>query len=102
MVHTYMAFRSSARWSPFFFQAEDGIRDWSVTGLHTCALPISYAVFCLRTEEHTSALQSLADLIWRPLLENRIVSGITRITASDRMTTSSRTVQHIMLRSRHP
>src|SRR5262249_57876106 len=27
----------------FFFQAEDGIRDWSVTGVQTCALPISTA-----------------------------------------------------------
>src|SRR5262249_56505180 len=26
--------------SVFFFQAEDGIRDWSVTGVQTCALPI--------------------------------------------------------------
>src|SRR5437764_6214449 len=25
----------------FFFQAEDGIRDTSVTGVETCALPIS-------------------------------------------------------------
>src|SRR5262249_58980194 len=24
----------------FFFQAEDGLRDWSVTGVQTCALPI--------------------------------------------------------------
>src|SRR5262249_57992423 len=24
----------------FFLQAEDGIRDWSVTGVQTCALPI--------------------------------------------------------------
>src|SRR5262249_58539723 len=24
----------------FFYQAEDGIRDWSVTGVQTCALPI--------------------------------------------------------------
>ena len=24
----------------FFFQAEDGIRFWSVTGVQTCALPI--------------------------------------------------------------
>src|SRR5437763_2726425 len=28
-------------WSCFFFQAEDGIRDTSVTGVQTCALPIS-------------------------------------------------------------
>src|SRR5262249_58542968 len=27
----------------FFFQAEDGIRDWSVTGVQTCALPIYLA-----------------------------------------------------------
>src|SRR5258706_11021504 len=27
----------------FFFQAEDGIRDWSVTGVQTCALPICVA-----------------------------------------------------------
>src|SRR5256885_3132125 len=30
------------RWgSFFFFQAEDGIRDYKVTGVQTCALPIS-------------------------------------------------------------
>src|SRR5207245_6816275 len=36
-----------ARWRPqstFFFQAEDGIRDATVTGVQTCALPISTAV----------------------------------------------------------
>src|SRR5689334_23863785 len=29
----------------FFFQAEDGIRDGTVTGVQTCALPISLAFF---------------------------------------------------------
>src|SRR2546426_5760629 len=28
----------------FFFQAEDGIRDYKVTGVQTCALPISETV----------------------------------------------------------
>src|SRR2546426_4974804 len=28
----------------FFFQAEDGIRDYKVTGVQTCALPISLLV----------------------------------------------------------
>src|SRR5712692_2916067 len=28
----------------FFFQAEDGIRDGTVNGVQTCALPISYEV----------------------------------------------------------
>src|ERR1039457_6100388 len=34
---------TSARYSTvvFFFQAEDGIRDYKVTGVQTCALPIS-------------------------------------------------------------
>src|SRR3989454_11679578 len=27
-------------WRIFFFQAEDGIRDYKVTGVQTCALPI--------------------------------------------------------------
>src|SRR5260370_4665000 len=30
-----------AWWTVFFFQGEDGIRDSSVTGVQTCALPIS-------------------------------------------------------------
>src|SRR5256885_6945836 len=33
----------------FFFQAEDGIRDYKVTGVQTCALPIfgkPYALLC--------------------------------------------------------
>src|SRR5256885_11754496 len=29
----------------FFFQAEDGIRDYKVTGVQTCALPISGLFF---------------------------------------------------------
>src|SRR2546430_6848171 len=37
----------------FFFQAEDGIRDLTVTGVQTCALPIS-GLFMLR--ESTAAL----------------------------------------------
>src|SRR4029434_11337450 len=31
----------------FFFQAEDGIRDSSVTGVQTCALPICVCVVCV-------------------------------------------------------
>src|SRR2546422_4921674 len=33
--------RAAARRVFFFFQAEDGIRDVAVTGVQTCALPIS-------------------------------------------------------------
>src|SRR5260221_5105659 len=47
----------------FRSQAEDGIRDHCGTGVQT------YAVFCLRSEEHTSELQSHSDLVCRLLLE---------------------------------
>src|SRR6266446_3578906 len=39
----------------FFFQAEDGIRDYKVTGVQTCALPISSA---------GSALVTAGDLVF--------------------------------------
>src|SRR2546430_11317567 len=42
---------STTTWFSFFFQAEDGIRDLTVTGVQTCALPI-----CVR---ETSLLYSL-------------------------------------------
>src|SRR5258706_9761658 len=56
----------------FFFQAEDGIRDWSVTGVQTCALPIS-------------ATDSRPKPIIRPLANGRSsapsVSTLKRISA---------------------
>src|SRR2546430_4080501 len=99
----------------FFFQAEDGIRDLTVTGVQTCALPISKSFFLrfrqsyqgevrnehhnpftgsegkscdretpghrgrrlwllgneLRSEEHTSELQSQSNLVCRLLLEKK-------------------------------
>src|SRR2546422_8986894 len=38
----------------FFFQAEDGIRDVAVTGVQTCALPISSEAALARLEELAS------------------------------------------------
>src|SRR5689334_23952423 len=96
----------------FFFQAEDGIRDGTVTGVQTCALPIlppstrgslpsmritlvrcssastppssvsrrvssdgaptaAAPVVTLRSEEHTSELQSQFHLVCRLLLEKK-------------------------------
>src|SRR2546430_3919035 len=93
----------------FFFQAEDGIRDLTVTGVQTCALPIfpltgvtgaRHAVLHrvlergrvvarrkaplgarqverhdarrpVRSEEHTSELQSQSNLVCRLLLEKK-------------------------------
>src|SRR2546430_5583032 len=98
----------------FFFQAEDGIRDLTVTGVQTCALPIWLAIAgatnssfvftgsagtnavyvvvqnggvpatngpqtivispvapVVRSEEHTSELQSQSNLVCRLLLEKK-------------------------------
>src|SRR2546427_8009961 len=80
----------------FFFQAEDGIRDLTVTGVQTCALPIwtssaTSAPTCAsvrrwtgsmtritavsgpRSEEHTSELQSQSNLVCRLLLEKKSI-----------------------------
>src|SRR6266446_552958 len=39
----------------FFFQAEDGIRDYKVTGVQTCALPISTPRRIARSVDGTAA-----------------------------------------------
>src|SRR6266496_3277181 len=44
----------------FFFQAEDGIRDLYVTGVQTCALPISaWPVFRDALSEHRDRIRAL-------------------------------------------
>src|SRR5260370_30988561 len=45
----------------FFFQAEDGIRDSSVTGVQTCALPISTIDDTLRHRQYQEAAYRHAD-----------------------------------------
>src|SRR5260221_5293418 len=45
------------------------IIDRKSTRLNSSHTVISYAVFCLRSEEHTSELQSHSDLVCRLLLE---------------------------------
>src|SRR2546430_5408166 len=109
----------------FFFQAEDGIRDLTVTGVQTCALPISHPEGLdprelreriarlsivdehslrrrldklgldkrgldkrgtalsperLRSEEHTSELQSQSNLVCRLLLEKKKKKNYIRST----------------------
>src|SRR5260370_26736214 len=54
----------------FFFQAEDGIRDSSVTGVQTCALPIYRLEVALRTFALVVASEPQARL----LVTGRLVS----------------------------
>src|SRR2546429_4334538 len=44
-------------WGSFFFQAEDGIRDVAVTGVQTCALPISYGAVVPRALQAAQKLK---------------------------------------------
>src|SRR5256885_5461525 len=48
----------------FFFQAEDGIRDYKVTGVQTCALPISAALgqIGIQAEGGSDGARDLRDL----------------------------------------
>src|SRR5690625_6425095 len=53
----------------FFFQAEDGIRDGHVTGVQTCALPISPSI------AQVLAVRSVFSVWGYRLIPSRIVSG---------------------------
>ena len=57
----------------FFFQAEDGIRDYDVTGVQTCALPIFAEVLFdgAIDERERCDEEKLIDRIW---LMKRIIS----------------------------
>src|SRR5256885_12201630 len=66
-----------ARVAIFFFQAEDGIRDYKVTGVQTCALPIfeldltafegtDAGAFDIRAEAYAPVDAALLELIARP------------------------------------
>src|SRR5205807_4428387 len=56
--------RQQQQQSSFFFQAEDGIRYYKVTGVQTCALPISS-----RSVRHTSRSELAYDTDAGSLLE---------------------------------
>src|SRR5256885_187473 len=53
----------------FFFQAEDGIRDYKVTGVQTCALPISLTIpntfIILNTAIKAKVLRIILPHLWR-------------------------------------
>src|SRR5437764_4590802 len=68
----------------FFFQAEDGIRDTSVTGVQTCALPISVigaihrggARFSVTVPANASiraAIAAIGDDAWTPIRYPRAI-----------------------------
>src|SRR5258706_10815959 len=65
----------------FFFQAEDGIRDWSVTGVQTCALPICRTARRIAgrlgaqcDQQHVAAV-ALGELAERHITGRRVALG---------------------------
>src|SRR5690606_39590994 len=58
----------------FFFQAEDGIRDFHVTGVQTCALPILAAAPTDVSGEIGFALDRMPTLRQTPVAELRELS----------------------------
>src|SRR2546427_11915086 len=73
----------------FFFQAEDGIRDLTVTGVQTCALPIWSALSCPINSIANSLFRSTklhaagrASQTWRasfsesPAMESNLVASV--------------------------
>src|SRR5690606_40689959 len=61
----------------FFFQAEDGIRDFHVTGVQTCALPIFFTLKDKRAE----AERVLAERRERQAREREAATGKARKNA---------------------
>src|SRR5437773_9147240 len=91
----------------FFFQAEDGIRDRDVTGVQTCALPISFdkamavkQAFMREKERKTQeALTAIADYRraqWQKkvadAMEQFEVAGISETRSEERRVGKERSV----------
>src|SRR5699024_405731 len=64
----------------FFFQAEDGIRDRNVTGVQTCALPISHYVNRELVRNMSRAFEDFVDAAYD---EKRIPLEWVEASASD-------------------
>src|SRR5690606_39924889 len=73
----------------FFFQAEDGIRDFHVTGVQTCALPIS---------KHSLFSAGIDVFLWNQYVQqfwiqysiNKLVVALKKFQLSDRSTLQER------------
>src|SRR5258708_14147610 len=66
----------------FFFQAEDGIRDDLVTGVQTCALPISGVSFTYDATAFQAQQSALYGRVWQ-LDASGIQTGDIRVVRTD-------------------
>src|SRR5205807_4067713 len=61
----------------FFFQAEDGIRDYKVTGVQTCALPISKYQYELVVLDDECKPDTGVQVATKAGSDRTIVAGVT-------------------------
>src|SRR5690606_40642651 len=68
----------------FFFQAEDGIRDFHVTGVQTCALPICPRNTGIRVSTKAAMVPSAtaAMAVYRAISSERITAPISWVLSS--------------------
>src|SRR5262249_58761428 len=66
-----------------FCQAEDGIRDWSVTGVQTCALPILLIV-ALAAPSLFAKQRPEPPAVWRAYAEKLEAGALVKVTLKDR------------------
>src|SRR3989475_1054002 len=65
----------------FFFQAEDGIRDVTVTGVQTCALPILYVSPLIDAHgQHTGWMSSMTDITEPNRIREQLSASYERFT----------------------
>src|SRR5688572_31712049 len=94
----------------FFFQAEDGIRDLTVTGVQTCALPIwpfhgpgNSAGVLLTVSQFPGNVSGPGTRIWRhsPVLGCTIVkedAGVTNASRSEEHTSELQSQSNLVCR----
>src|SRR5690606_40252065 len=86
----------------FFFQAEDGIRDFHVTGVQTCALPISQGAAKVYYVVSTKPLNYSADQIIKygikPNNSNIKAHGVIETSAGKE---AKKTISALAQRSRY-
>src|SRR5438034_3408315 len=67
----------------FFFQAEDGIRDHCVTGVQTCALPISAGTATFSTANSKAFTLHVASAVLRPNTDQPTVGKVTVLGSNE-------------------
>src|SRR5256885_13238780 len=63
-------------YAKFFFQAEDGIRDYKVTGVQTCALPIFEPPGAIRNQRLDRDVVELAGKAEQPSEDQRLARHV--------------------------